>query len=106
MWNAERCHITSRHSAIGGYLLGLWGLPQPVVDATAFHNSPKLSSDDQFSMLTAVHVADVLCAQCDNDESSAKRDFDYEYLERIGCMERIGKWRELILAKETLEVLQ
>jgi len=48
------------HAEVGAYLLGLWGLPDPIVAATAFHHSPTRSQAKQFSPLTAVHVANAL----------------------------------------------
>ena len=42
------------------YLLGLWGLPETVVEAIAFHHRPSDFVVDGFSLLTAVHVAEAL----------------------------------------------
>ena len=42
------------------YLLGLWGLPAPIVEAVAFHHTPARSDLRSFGPLAAVHVANVL----------------------------------------------
>ena len=56
---AEHTAFDTTHDAVGGYLLGLWGLPNSVVEAVAFQHHPGLSVCEQFSALGAVHVADI-----------------------------------------------
>ena len=34
---AEERIFGSNHAQVGGFLLGLWGLPVPIVEAIAFH---------------------------------------------------------------------
>ncbi|WP_027183859.1 response regulator [Desulfovibrio inopinatus] len=46
------------HAHVGGYLLGLWGLPGQVVDAVAFHHEPD-STETSFTPTLAVHIANV-----------------------------------------------
>lgn len=36
----EHRRFGASHSEVGAYLLGLWGLPSPVVEAVAFHHRP------------------------------------------------------------------
>jgi hypothetical protein len=38
MAEAERLVFCADHAEVGGYLLGLWGLPVPVVEAIALHH--------------------------------------------------------------------
>jgi len=51
--------LGTTHAELGGYLLGLWGLPVPVVEAIALHHQPRFAIAPLFSALTAVHVADM-----------------------------------------------
>jgi HD-like signal output (HDOD) protein len=104
-WDAERQHQTTGHAAIGGYLLGLWGLPEAIVNAATFHHSPILSADKTFTALTAVHAADFIVGENTFEESSNQRSPDREYLERIGCIDRFDSWRELDFTKEKAEAL-
>ena len=46
---AERDVLGATHAELGGYLLGLWGLPDPVVEAVAFHHTPRFCVSNQFS---------------------------------------------------------
>jgi len=58
--DAERQVFGADHADVGGYLLGLWGLPVPVVEAIALHHRPELTMMQSFSPLTAVHVGDAM----------------------------------------------
>lgn len=45
------------HAEVGAYLLGVWGLPYNVVEAVAFHHNPSIIDENEFSALTAIHIA-------------------------------------------------
>ena len=49
------------HAEVGAYLLGLWGLPGPILDIVSKHHSVTLQDEAQVTPLLAVHAADVLC---------------------------------------------
>ena len=57
---AERRVFSLTHADVGGFLLGLWGLPQGVVEAVAYHHFPTKAKQTEFTSLTAVHAANVL----------------------------------------------
>jgi len=85
------------HADIGGYLLGLWGLPQEIVEAVAYHHSPAECGVDYFVPLTAIHVANGLTnttheQETDGDEISS---FDLHYLTKIGCEDRLPRWQAI-----------
>jgi hypothetical protein len=54
-------------------LLGLWGLPNPVVEAVALHHKPSASSARGFSPVIAVHVADALTPRTHRTASGPRR---------------------------------
>jgi HD-like signal output (HDOD) protein len=76
------------HAEVGGYLLGLWGLPPAVVEAIALHHTPGAAAGEKFSPLTATHVADCLV--------SGHREVDLHYLTRLGLADRLPAWREAV----------
>jgi HD-like signal output (HDOD) protein len=78
------------HAGLAAYLLGLWGLPAPIVEAVAFHHTPEQSSNAKFSPLTAVHAANALEYELDGLDS----DLNLEYLDRLGVADRVDAWRE------------
>jgi HD-like signal output (HDOD) protein/AmiR/NasT family two-component response regulator len=60
MDEAERQVIGSSHAQIGAYLLGLWGMPYGVIEAVAFHHSPRRVAQTHFDILAALAVAHTL----------------------------------------------
>jgi putative nucleotidyltransferase with HDIG domain len=60
LWLAEHQVFSTTHAEVGAYLLGLWGLPDSIVEATAYHHRPMESKNSAFSALTALHAADCL----------------------------------------------
>jgi putative nucleotidyltransferase with HDIG domain len=47
---AEYNVMKTSHAELGAYLLGLWGIPDNVVEAVAFHHNPSKLLDDVFIM--------------------------------------------------------
>ncbi len=88
---AECTELGASHAQVGAYLLGLWGLPEPIVEATAFHHCPRESLGDSFSVLTAVHVANVLARE--HAGEGQDEELDHEYLTRLGLSDRVPGWR-------------
>ena len=94
---AERQTLGSSHAEVGAYLLGLWGLTTPIVEAVAFHHDPVRSSHGQFSPLTAVHVANALVS-AEGDgllASGITPQLHVEYLEQLGLGGRVPMWKKL-----------
>lgn len=73
------------HSEAGAYLLGLWGLPMPIIEAVAFQRHPQSSSLRSFWVTGAVHVATSLISGDPVDE---------EYLRRVGVLAKLPAWRD------------
>jgi len=54
LYIAETEIIGASHAEIGAYLLGIWGLPYPVVEAVAHHHQPGRVTQAHFDVLTAL----------------------------------------------------
>ena len=95
---AERQTLGASHGEIGAYLLGLWGLTTPIVEAIAFHHDPKKSQCHEFSPLTAVHVANVLVSESGHvlQNTIQQPKIDKEYLEHMGLGTKVDTWREFV----------
>jgi HD-like signal output (HDOD) protein/CheY-like chemotaxis protein len=52
--------MEAHHAEVGAYLLGLWGFPDSIVEAVAFHHTPGDASEKKFGLAGIVHVADQL----------------------------------------------
>lgn len=72
------------HNAAGAYLLGLWGLPAPIVEAVAFYTQP--AKIRGFWVTGAVHVATALVNGT---------EVDTDYLRKVGQLEQLPRWRAL-----------
>src|SRR5664280_1103465 len=57
---AERLVLGTTHVEVGACLLATWSLPLPILEAIACHHAPRQSTETGFSLLAAVHVANVL----------------------------------------------
>lgn len=93
---AELDMLGSSHAELGACLLGSWRLPLRIVEAVAWHHKPSVSADKAFSVLTAVHVANVLSheiAGANTDISTPSR-FDVFYLAKLGLTHQRNAWRE------------
>ena len=94
-WQVEQDLFGTTHAEVGGYLLGLWGLPVPIVEAVAWHHNPAKCMSPTFSALTAVHVANVL-QRARNSQTSKipASQIQTDYLDEIGLIGRLEVWRQ------------
>lgn len=92
---AEQKVFGATHAGVGGYLLGLWGMPSTIVEAVAFHHSPNLSETRTFEPLTAVHAANRLEHELTATANAPSNvGFDLEYLKALAIEDRLETWRE------------
>ena len=96
LYEAELERMGAHHADIGAYLIGLWGMADPLVEAVAYHHEPRKCTAEKFTPLTAVHVANSLVNKKHKSCGiMLASDFDTEYLERIGVIEHLPKWQEM-----------
>ncbi|HEY3857496.1 MAG TPA: response regulator [Verrucomicrobiae bacterium] len=94
---AEEKVFGANHADVGGYLIGLWGLPTPVVEAVALHHNPSKATHHAFSPLTSVHAANILELEHSKPNSNAAApQLDNNYLSLVGCGGRVAGWRNLV----------
>jgi HD-like signal output (HDOD) protein len=95
-WVAERRALGATHAEVGAYLLGLWGLPDPIVEAVAFHHTPSECAGRAFSALTAVHVANAFDQESRHVADLSPMPYLCEdYVTALGRGARLPAWREL-----------
>lgn len=94
---AEDTNSEVSHTRLGAYLLGLWGLPYPVIEAVAHHHAPRRVDHRAFDLPDAVYVADRLAHELlpGGDHGAEPREaLDREYLAGLGVDDaRIAGWR-------------
>lgn len=96
LWEVERQELGITHAEVGAYLLGLWGLDDPIVEAVAFHHHPSDCVGNTFSPLTAVHVANVLQQELFQQRTGeVPSQIDVSYLDTLHMTDRLPHWREV-----------
>jgi len=84
------------HSEVGAYLLGLWGLPDTVVEAVAFHHAPERLSRRRVDPVAAVYLANLLVDAAQRaDAEPAPDEPGRAYLQEAGLESELGAWWEL-----------
>jgi HD-like signal output (HDOD) protein len=92
---AERAIFGVSHAEVGAYLLGLWGLPDTIVETVAFHHSPTHCLRRAFGPLAMVHVAEGL----EHERHAGRLDLppiliEEDYLADLGLSDRLPLWRQ------------
>jgi HD-like signal output (HDOD) protein/CheY-like chemotaxis protein len=86
------------HAEVGAYLLGLWGLPDGLVEAVAFHHNPSVGNRISFDILAAVHLADIF--QNNRSARGVPATPDEEYLQAIGVLDTLPELEALCPKEE------
>jgi putative nucleotidyltransferase with HDIG domain len=97
----ERDELGVTHAELGAYLLGLWGLPDAIVEATAWHHHAPSAAPAGASALSFVVAANVLAgAQHGNQagpDSESLMSRLVSVLEPFGLGGRAGPWMDWTL---------
>ncbi len=102
--DAEEQEFGVSHTRLGGYLMGLWGVVDPVVEAICYYTTPSRSAVRTITPLTMVHVArylnvdGVLSADIQNVSG-----LDERYLEESDALRLIALWQQTLLSMEYSE---
>lgn len=102
----ERDELGVTHAEVGGYLLGLWNLPEVIVRAVADHHCPE-EVTDSLEPRDLVRVANALVHEADNAALPNRPTNvlgDLSVLENPEIRERLPAWRSL-LSDQTDETL-
>jgi HD-like signal output (HDOD) protein/CheY-like chemotaxis protein len=95
-FDMEQQVFGATHADIGAYLLWLWGLPDAICNAVAFHHKPAECSDKTFTAAAAIHVADVLERERSFSTVSGSRvEMDMNYVTALGLADRVPEWRQI-----------
>ena len=91
-WKVERDLMGASHAEVGAYLLALWGLPDPIVEAVAYHHRPSESLGRSVSSLTMVHVANAFDHALQEGDTATDAPMDDVYLARVAVADKIPTW--------------
>jgi len=81
------------HESVGAYLLGIWGVPDSIIEAVALHSHPELSLETELSALPILHIADAIqYFGGDLDVFWAKAKVNREYIQRWDLEKKIPEF--------------
>jgi putative nucleotidyltransferase with HDIG domain len=94
--------IDAHHGEVGAYLLGLWGFPNSIVEAVAFHHVPSHGTTVGLGLAGIVHIADRM-THARRRGASASADFglEPEFLKNLGLEHRLPQWSRALADLES-----
>ena len=88
--------LGTSHAEMGGYLLGIWGLPGSIVEVVTFHHTPDKVDTLQPGLPTVLHIANGLVNICHDEKVENNASYlDMPFLQRIGLADRLEAWESL-----------
>jgi HD-like signal output (HDOD) protein len=92
---AETTLIGTTHAEVGGYLLGLWGLPPELVEAVSLHHQPRRRDPEEFSAVTAVHIANFVHERrTPVTEVPLVSPLDEDHVKALNLTSKVRSWIE------------
>ncbi|EKD35399.1 MAG: hypothetical protein ACD_75C01926G0002 [uncultured bacterium] len=99
MIEAEQAVFGVGQSAVGAYLVGLWGFNGSIIEAICFHNCLEKYPGDVFTPTLAVHVANIMYYKHRPGEIIGKNlGINMPVLERLGFQAKLEEWEEICSA--------
>jgi HD-like signal output (HDOD) protein/ActR/RegA family two-component response regulator len=92
---AEEELMGASHSEVGAYLMGLWGLPDPIIQAIAYHHRPHDQLDRTVSPLAITHIANALVSETTpRDHYRPVQNLDTVFIDETNMSESLNAWRQ------------
>jgi HD-like signal output (HDOD) protein/ActR/RegA family two-component response regulator len=103
LMQAEKDLFGATHAEIGGFLLDLWGLAMPIVNAITYHYFPSGAPEEVYMIhetmavdpLMVVHVANYFSEDLSADSADIAIGADVDYLEKMHSLEKLDHWWDL-----------
>jgi putative nucleotidyltransferase with HDIG domain len=99
LFTIEEELIGVSHAEVGAYLLSLWGLPSPVVEAVAHHHHPERVPQDRLDMTSVTYISNLLAReqsyQDQDGTSPSSSPIPSEFLVVPGIAEQLPQWRKI-----------
>jgi len=87
------------HAEVGAYLLSLWGLPYPVVEAVAHHHHPERVEPEHLDLVSIVYYSNLLAHEYEDqngDQPLVHSEVDLKSMEKAGLADRLDAWRQRV----------
>jgi HD-like signal output (HDOD) protein/CheY-like chemotaxis protein len=93
---AEQTVFGAEQSAVGAYLIGLWGFPSPIVEGIGFNHSLDKYPTDSFTPALAVHIANVLYYRHRQEEIVGRaQQLHSAIIERLALQDKVPDWEKI-----------
>jgi putative nucleotidyltransferase with HDIG domain len=103
-WSAEERVFGSTHAEAGAYVLGIWGLPEAIIRAIAWHHHPGGAGEGTEAVTAAVHCANAFAHEFAAPGSpSGEASIEREFLEKHGFTAALPAWKSLCMDLFTKE---
>ena len=90
----EQKHFHATHAEVGAYLLALWGLPIPLVEAVACHHHPRRCSVEELCLAGSVHLANALQYSAAAPPGIVTSPVDTDYLKHVKLDREFEIWHQ------------
>ncbi|HEX7653224.1 MAG TPA: HDOD domain-containing protein, partial [Verrucomicrobiae bacterium] len=89
----EHQKLGATHAEVGAYLLALWGLPVPLIEALAGHHTPRRCNTTTLCLAGVVHLANALQHSEGLHPDLQGSPVDTDFLKNTGLDVHYEKWR-------------
>lgn len=103
-WPQFSAQMEAHHAEVGAYLLGLWGFPEPIVEAIVWHHTPSRTGETTLGLSGLVHIGDLL-AHAASPAPQHPSVAEQGYLERLGLAGRWSDWQALRSEPQAAQVV-
>jgi putative nucleotidyltransferase with HDIG domain len=85
------------HAEVGAYLLSLWGLPGPLVEAVAYHHHPERAPQEKADMVAVVYLSNLLAHEHagKGNSDTVCREVNPKVLAIPSVSEKLPQWHEM-----------
>lgn len=96
---SEYSVLGTSHAEMGGYLLGMWGIPNPIVEAVTFHHRPNRQVVDKVDLVTALHIANGLLSisKFEKHYNNNNEYLDVMYINKLNINDRLEGWFDIAI---------
>jgi HD-like signal output (HDOD) protein/CheY-like chemotaxis protein len=85
------------HAHVGAYLLGLWGLPNPIVEGVAYHDNPNECAETGLGLFGIVHIASRAVRHASIESfTDPSLGIRLDYFSRAGAADRLPAWQTVV----------
>ena len=94
LYRVEQKNLHTTHAEVGAYLLAIWGLPIPLVEAVACHHFPHRCGTKEICLSGVIHIANALQHTQPGHPDLIPTPPDADYLKQIHLDEHFEMWKQ------------